>query len=119
MREMRVLCWNVNGIRSACRKGFLDWLHKESPDILCVQETKAHTDQLEADLLRPQGYNVYWSSPETKGYAGVATLSRAEPLRVTYGFGVQKFDAEARVIFTASVVHGRNSAAMCPRRFST
>jgi len=100
MGSVRILCWNVNGIRAASRKGFLDWLREESPDILCIQETKAHPDQLEPELLQPQGYHVCWNHPETKGYSGVATFSKAEPLNITYGFGVEMFDMEGRVVVT-------------------
>lgn len=100
MKEIKILCWNVNGIRAASRKGFLEWLYRESPDILCVQETKAHPEQLDAELRQPYGYNVYWNYPEEKGYAGVATFTRAKPLRVQNGFGIEEFDVEARAIIT-------------------
>lgn len=100
MGSVRILCWNVNGVRAASRKGFLDWLREESPDILCIQETKAHPDQLEPELLQPLGYHVSWNHPETRGYSGVATFSKAEPLNVGYGFGVEMFDAEGRVVVT-------------------
>ncbi len=100
MGSVRILCWNVNGIRAASRKGFLDWLREESPDILCVQETKAHPDQLDPELLQPQGYHVSWNHPETRGYSGVATFSKAQPLKVGCGFGVEMLDAEGRVVVT-------------------
>jgi len=97
---MKILCWNVNGIRAARRTGFLEWLNIESPDILCLQETKAHPDQLDEELRQPKSYHVYWNYPERKGYSGVATFSREEPLRVRNGFGIEEFDAEGRVILT-------------------
>ena len=75
MSEKRLLCWNVNGIRAIKNKGFLDWFKKESPDILCLQETKACPDQLDADLKEIPGYSVYWNYPEKKGYAGVAVYN--------------------------------------------
>lgn len=97
---MKILCWNVNGIRAAQRKGFLEWLQKESPDILSVQETKAHPDQLDMDLLNPPGYHVYWNYGERKGYSGVATFTRKKPEAVKTGFGVPRFDCEGRVLQT-------------------
>ena len=101
MKEKRILCWNVNGIRAVRGKGFLEWLYRESPDILCVQETKASPEQLDEDLREPKGYHVYWNYPERKGYGGVATFSRDKPRRVQNGFGVREFDIEGRFIITA------------------
>jgi len=82
------------------KKGFLDWFAKESPDILCIQETKAHPSQLEASLLHPSGYQVYWSSAERKGYSGVATFTKQKPKDVKMGFGVKRFDSEGRILLT-------------------
>jgi len=96
---MRLLCWNVNGIRAIEKKGFLDWLHQESPDILCVQETKSHPDQLSEKLLQPNGYTTHWSAAEKKGYSGVAVFSKKKPLSVKTGFGVKAFDSEGRILF--------------------
>jgi exodeoxyribonuclease III len=96
----KILCWNVNGIRAVARKGFLEWLKKESPDILCLQETKASPENLTKDLLEPDGYQVYWNYPERKGYSGVATFTKETPLKVQNGFGVPEFDAEGRVIIS-------------------
>jgi len=98
VEEVEILCWNVNGIRSASGKGFLTWLQQESPDIVCVQETKAHPEQLSKDVREPYGYYAYWNSPERKGYSGVATFTREKPLRVQKGFGVPQFDIEGRTI---------------------
>jgi exodeoxyribonuclease-3 len=98
--ELKILCWNVNGVRSVHKKGFLEWLGEESPDILCIQETKAQPEQLAAELLRPEGYHTYWGYAETRGYSGVATFSKTEPANVALGFGVDRFDAEGRVIVT-------------------
>ena len=95
---MKILSWNVNGIRAMQKKGFLEWFAKESPDILCVQETKAHPSQLEESLLHPSGYQVYWSSAERKGYSGVATFTKQKPKDVKMGFGVKRFDAEGRIL---------------------
>ena len=76
MREIKLLSWNVNGIRAVKKKGFLEWFYKESPDILCLQETKAQPEQLDADLLEPEGYHAYWNYPERKGYSGVVVYTR-------------------------------------------
>ena len=98
---MRILSWNVNGLRAALNKGFLQWMKKSSPDILCIQETKAHPDQLNDEILNPDGYHSYWdSSTLKKGYSGVATFSKEEPLKVEKGLGIEKFDAEGRVLMT-------------------
>ncbi len=99
MKELKLLSWNVNGIRAVGRKGFGDWLQKESPDILCLQETKAQPEQLGKDLTEPAGYITYWNYPEeTKGYSGVATFTKEKPLDVKYGFGIEGFDKEGRAI---------------------
>jgi exodeoxyribonuclease-3 len=100
MPEINILCWNVNGIRAAGRKGFLEWLHTESPDIICIQETKAHPEQLDESLLQPHGYHAYWNYPENKGYSGVATFTKTQPVSVQNGFGIEKYDIEGRVIIT-------------------
>jgi exodeoxyribonuclease-3 len=100
MGETKILSWNVNGIRALERKGFLDWLAKESPDILCVQETKVQPDQLSESLKNPEGYEVYWSFADRKGYSGVATFTRETPADVRYGFGIDRFDSEGRIVIT-------------------
>jgi len=100
MNSIRIMCWNVNGVRAAARKGFLDWLRRESPDIICLQETKARPDQLDEELREPPGYNAYWNYAEAKGYSGVTTFAREEPLSVVNGFGIGRYDAEGRVIVT-------------------
>ncbi len=97
---MRILSWNVNGIRAVERKGFLQWLYTELPDVLCIQETKASPDQLNQDFQQLQGYYAYWNHPERKGYSGVATFTIGEPLAVRYDLGVEGFDAEGRIIIT-------------------
>jgi len=98
MREVKILCWNVNGIRAVAAKGFLEWLDRESPDILCLQETKAQPDQLNNDIREPNNYSAYWNYPAQKGYSGVVTLTREKPLSTQTGFGVPQFDTEGRVI---------------------
>lgn len=97
---MKILCWNVNGIRAVQKKGFLEWMQKESPDIICVQETKAHPEQLDKKLLQPEGYHTYWNHPEKKGYSGVAIFTKEEPEKVQYGFDIDLFDTEGRVIMS-------------------
>ncbi len=95
---MRLISWNVNGIRAVQKKGFLDWVGRESPDILCLQETKAEKIQLDDELLNIPGYSSFWCSAVKKGYSGVAVYSRKYPVAVTYGFGKKEFDTEGRVI---------------------
>lgn len=100
MKGTKIICWNVNGIRAVGRKGFLGWLNKKSPDIICLQETKTHPDMLPENLREPSGYHTYWNFPEKKGYAGVATFTKEEPVKVEKGFGKPEFDKEGRVIIT-------------------
>ena len=98
MQEIRLLCWNVNGIRAIKNKGFLEWLSGESPDILAIQETKAQPEQLDTDLKEPPGYYTYWNYPERKGYSGVALYTKVEPLNIRYDLGETALDMEGRVI---------------------
>ena len=100
MKEINMLCWNVNGIRAVERKGFISWLQQESPDILCLQETKAQLEQVTPEIQQPTGYHAYWNFPEKKGYSGVATFTREEPIEVKKGFGIERFDMEGRVLLT-------------------
>lgn len=95
---MKLVSWNVNGIRAAHRKGFLDWLHAEAPDVLTVQETKAHPEQLAEKLRQPDGYHTWWASAERKGYSGVGFYSKSQPRDVQIGIGIEKFDSEGRTI---------------------
>lgn len=94
----KLISWNVNGIRAAERKGLLDWLQKESPDALFLQETKAHPDQLSGDLLEPRGYHTYWMSAEKKGYSGTALYCREKPEEVA-PLGWKEGDQEGRILF--------------------
>jgi exodeoxyribonuclease-3 len=99
MVEKEILSWNVNGLRSVNNKGFLDWLRKESPDILCLQETRVSAPGLLEDELRePAGYHSFWAHPERKGYAGVALFSKEKPVDVRYDLGKSGLDLEGRVI---------------------
>lgn len=95
---MKCYSWNVNGIRAAEKKGFLDWLKNVPADIIGIQETKAHPDQLSDALRHPEGYHSYWAVAEKKGYSGVALYSKIEPKRVQIGLDIERFDAEGRTI---------------------
>ena len=97
---MKLISWNVNGVRAVVKKGFLDWLELAQPDILCLQETKAHVDQLAAEILTDHGYHTFWHSGERRGYSGVATFCKEEPLYVQKGLGIERYDAEGRVLVT-------------------
>ena len=90
--------WNVNGLRAAQRKGFLNWLDETQPDILGIQETKCHPDQLDANLRQPAGYTTYWAWAEKKGYSGVALYSKKEPKSVQIGLDIVDYDREGRTI---------------------
>jgi len=98
MSNLRILSWNVNGIRAAYKKGFLDWFKKENPDILCIQETKASEEQLIDELRNVDGFTSYFSSAERKGYSGVAVYTKQKPKKVEHGFGIQSFDSEGRIL---------------------
>ena len=97
---MKLISWNVNGIRAAVKKGFLDYLDQEQPDILCIQESKAHKEQLSSEILKDHGYCTYWHSGVKKGYSGVATFCKEEPLFIQEGLGIEKYDVEGRVLLT-------------------
>ena len=98
---MRLISWNVNGFRSVVRQGFFAWLAKASPDVLCLQETRVQPDQLAVRARQPARYWTEWHSGERKGYSGVATWSKLEPLEVQAGFGIDAYYAEGRVLITA------------------
>ena len=97
---MKLLSWNVNGIRAAVKKGFLEYLEDENPEVICIQETKAHKEQLTSEILEDHGYFTYWHSGEKKGYSGVATFCKEEPLYIQEGIGIKKYDDEGRVLIT-------------------
>jgi exodeoxyribonuclease-3 len=98
MKPVKLLSWNVNGLRAIYRKGFLDWFRKQNADIICVQETKATEEQLPVDLVEIPGYHSYFTSAERKGYSGVALWSKEKPKRVSTDMGIKRFDAEGRMI---------------------
>ena len=95
---MKIISYNVNGIRAAMRKGLFDWVKLADPDVLLLQETKAHAEQLDLGLIAEAGYKPYFHSAERKGYSGVAILSKTEPDHVEYGSGLDYADREGRVI---------------------
>lgn len=94
----KICSWNVNGIRAAQKKGLVDWILREGPDILCLQETKAYPEQLPAELTSIEGYDSAWNPAQRKGYSGVAIYFRQPPLTIKCGLGVDKFDHEGRVL---------------------
>ncbi|MDD2644524.1 MAG: exodeoxyribonuclease III, partial [Methanobacteriaceae archaeon] len=96
--ELELISWNVNGIRAIHRKGFIDWLSENKPDIISIQETKAQIDQLPKKLINIPDYTSYFNSAERKGYSGVATYSQIKPKNVINGMGIEKFDTEGRLL---------------------
>ena len=92
---MKIICWNVNGIRAVQKKGFLDFIKEEAPDVLCLQETKAQPEQIS---LRLEGYEQFWNSAQKKGYAGTAVFTKVKPIKVMNHIGIQEHDQEGRVI---------------------
>lgn len=100
MKKIRILSWNVNGLRAVHKKGFLDWFNTEKPDILCLQETKAQEEQLPDEIRNIEGYHSFFSSAVKKGYSGVAIYTKQKPLTVKKGFGIEKFDSEGRILIT-------------------
>ena len=97
---MKLISWNINGIRAAYKKGLYKWLIKEKPDILCVQEIKALPDQIPTILKNNPEYFVYINSANRKGYSGVATFAKQKPKNVITNFGIDKFDIEGRIMIT-------------------
>ena len=94
---MKVLSYNVNGIRAAIKKGFVEWLKAADPDVICIQETKAQKEQLDAQVFTDLGYkHQYWFSAQKKGYSGVAIFCKNEPNHVEYGTGIESMDFEGR-----------------------
>ena len=97
---MRIYSWNVNGLRAVAKKGFFQWINDENPDILCIQETKLQQEQLSDDIKNIDGYKAYFSFAEKKGYSGVATYTKLEPISVKHGIGIEKFGSEGRILDT-------------------
>lgn len=95
---MKILSYNVNGIRAALNKGFADWLNAAEPDVICLQETKALEEQIDTALFEQLGYKHFWHSAQKKGYSGVAILTKTNPINVQEGTGIEHMDIEGRVI---------------------
>lgn len=95
---MKLVSWNVNGIRAVWRKGFLDWFNAAQPDVLCMQETRAWPEQLAAEQIAPPGYEGFWVCGEKKGYSGVCIYTRVAPEEVIEGLGDAQFDREGRTL---------------------
>ncbi|MBC8326724.1 MAG: exodeoxyribonuclease III [Verrucomicrobia subdivision 3 bacterium] len=95
---MRILSWNVNGLRAAQKKGFADWLGEAQPDILCIQESRALPEQVTPDW--PKTYEPHWNPAEKKGYSGVITFTKTPPIKITRGIGIAEHDHEGRVLTT-------------------
>ncbi len=95
---MKIISYNVNGIRAAIQKGFTDWVKEEDADIVCLQEVKAESHQLEIEVFIDLGYQVFWNSAQKKGYSGVAIFSKVVPNNVTYGMDHEVYDGEGRMI---------------------
>ena len=93
---MKIISWNVNGIRAVLKKGFLDFIKKENPDIICIQETKAHPEQV--DLILEEYPYQYWNSAVKKGYSGTAIFSKIKPINVDNDLKIKKHDQEGRII---------------------
>ena len=95
---MKIVSYNVNGIRAAIKKGFYDWVKEEQPDVICIQELKAKQDQVDTAPLDEMGFHHYWMPAVKPGYSGVAIFSKIKPTHVEYGCGIEKYDFEGRVI---------------------
>lgn len=97
---MELISWNVNGLRAVHRKGLLEWLGNRDPDIFCMQETKANEEQVPSEVMEFGEYHKFFSSAEKKGYSGVSTFTKTEPLEVEEGLGIERFDLEGRTLIT-------------------
>jgi exodeoxyribonuclease-3 len=97
---MKIISWNVNGIRACAKKGLQDFVDSEKPDILCLQETKAHLNQVELDLQKLKFPNSYWSSAQRKGYSGVATFVKGDHVAFKEGWGLEEYTREGRIAWT-------------------
>ncbi|MDG1874622.1 MAG: exodeoxyribonuclease III [Mariniblastus sp.] len=95
---MKIVSYNVNGVRSALEKGLVEWIDQHQFDVICIQETKAHSGSVPVLLIESLGYRHYWHSAKRKGYSGVATFTKQKPNQVNQGMGIPKYDDEGRVI---------------------
>lgn len=94
----RIVSYNVNGIRAAVSKGFIEWLSNDNPDIICIQETKAEQSQLDTSEIEKLGYSIYWHAAQKKGYSGVAVFTKKKPKNIITGIGIEQFDSEGRFL---------------------
>jgi len=94
---MKLVSWNVNGVRSALKKGLLDFIEKSRADVICLQEIKAHPGDVQ-HIAWPRGYEVFWNPADKKGYSGTALLTRVKPLAIANGIGIRGHDGEGRVL---------------------
>ena len=95
---VKILTYNVNGIRAALRKDFASWLKATNPDVLCLQEIKANSEQFDESIFTDLGYHCFWNSAEKKGYSGVSILTKTKPQHVEYGCGIEQIDFEGRIL---------------------
>ena len=96
---MKLVSWNVNGLRAVINKGFVEFFKEIDADVFCIQETKMQEDQIDDNIKEIfKGYNTYWNSAEKKGYSGTAIMTKDKPLNVEYGIGIEEHDKEGRVI---------------------
>lgn len=95
---MKIISWNVNGLRAVYKRNFLDWFKSVDADIVCLQEIKLQKDNLPIDLINPENYYSYFNFAEKKGYSGVAVYSKQKPLKEEYKLGIKRFDSEGRMI---------------------
>lgn len=95
---MKIITYNLNGIRAAMSKGLIDWISQVSPDVLCVQEIKANPDQVGVFEFEELGYHHYWYPAQKKGYSGVAIFTKQKPKHIEYGCGIKEYDDEGRIL---------------------
>jgi exodeoxyribonuclease-3 len=95
---IKIISWNVNGLRAVLKKGFLDWIGKENPDVLCLQETKIHEDQVPFDIKNIKNYNSYFSYSNKRGYSGVANYTKIIPIQTSNSINNELFDREGRIM---------------------
>ena len=95
---MKIVTYNVNGIRAALNKGFIEWLKSVNPDAVCLQEVKAEVTQIDRTIFEDLGYRIYWNHAEKKGYSGVAILTKTQPNHIEYGCGKNVYDREGRIL---------------------
>lgn len=100
MSKIKLISWNVNGIRAAYKKGLFDFIKKSHADVVCLQETKAQEQQLGFEFTKIDNYHAYFSSAKKAGYSGVVTYSKSQPKNISFGMGIEKFDNEGRIIQT-------------------